>query len=237
MTNGVFNPEPVAEHVDDNQDGSDYKKRYEDSQVFIDQLKRETAEMRERLAQKEVEAEAARLIEEARLKAATTVPPSFEAKPASNEPAKSVDTDDLVERVIEAQRKRQDQDTATKNAQAATEKLVEVFGTEAAANKAVRDRAASLGVGVDFLLSAAQKSPTAFYELMNLGDKAPTAQLAPRGDVNTVALKNHAPGAVKPGTPEYYEQLRKELGDTAFYTPKIQNQRMKDMMAYHGART
>lgn len=237
MTNGVFNNEPVVDEPADQQDGVDYKKRYEDSQAFIAQLKQETAEMREVVRQKEIEAEAQRILEEAQRKAASTPPAPQEATPASREPAKSeITPEDLVERVLEEQQNRAAKAQAEANALAATERLVDVYGTEQAANKAVRERAQALGVGVEFLLQAAQKSPIAFYELMELEKAAPINQPAPRSDVNTAALKNHAPGAVKPGTPEYYDALRKEIGDVEFYKPKIQQQRMKDMQAYYASK-
>lgn len=231
MTDGVFNNEPPAENTPaDPQIDPAIQKRLMDKDAFIEQLERENAEMREAVRQAELDREAKRVLEEARK--AATPPPSREAPQAAQEPAKSVDPDELVERVLEAQEKRTAAAQAKANAQAAADKLVELFGTEDAANKVVRERAAELGVGTDFLLSTAQRSPAAFFELMKI-DEAPKNAPAPRNDVNPAALKNHAPGAVKPGTPEYYEQLRKEIGNTAFYTPKIQQQRFKDLQAYY----
>jgi hypothetical protein len=236
MTNGVFNNESPSPDTDDNQvDPQVLQKRFEDSQTYIKQLETEAAERNEALRKLEIEAEAQRLIKEAQTKAAATPPPSQEATPASREPAKSVDTDELVERVLQEQQKRTAAGQAEANAKAATDRLVETFGSEAAANKAVRDRAEALGVGTDFLLSAAQRSPSAFFELMKLEGLQARNAPAPRSDVNSVALKTHAPG-VKPGTPEYYEELRKTMG-ADFYTPKVQQQRFKDMQAYYAGKT
>ena len=232
MTDGVFNDAPpVVAPVDQLPDAA-LQKRFDDSQAYIKQLETEAAEQREAIRAREVSAEAERLLAEARRTA--TPPPSREATPASQEPARPLSEDELVERVLKAQAERQAVSVQAANAKAVAEHLTELYGSEQAANKIVNDRAQELGVGVDFLLSTAKQSPTAFYDLMKL-QTAPRQEAAPRGDVNPAALKTNAPG-VKPGTPEYYEQLRLELGNAAFFTPKIQQQRFKDMQALAAAK-
>lgn len=222
MTDGVFNAEPPAGDQPVTPDNAALESRLQAKDAYISQLERETAEMRAELARKEA---AERILEEAR-KAAINPPPSVEAKPAATEPAKPIDEADLVERVLKAQSERQLEATRAANARTVADKLVEIHGTEDAANKYVRARAQELGVGVEFLLDTAKQSPNAFYELVKI-DLAPTQQPAPRGDVNAAALKTNAPG-VKEGTNAWYEKLRDEIGPTAFYTPKIQQQRMRD---------
>lgn len=232
MTDGVFKEAPLDAGADDQQLDPVIAKRLADKDAYIAQLEREAEEKLEAIREKETELEAARILKEAQKNAIPA--PSPEAKPAAVEPAKPLNEDELVERVLKAQEQRTAEAKATANAQAVVERLTELYGSEAAANKVVNDRAKALGVGVDFLLSTAKTSPTAFYDLMQL-ETAPKHSPAPKGDVNPTALKTHAPG-VKQGTPEYYEALRKEIGDAAFYTPKIQQQRFKDMQAYHAAR-
>lgn len=232
MTDGVFNDAPPAAAPVDQLPDAALQKRFDDSQAYIKQLETEAAEQREAIRAREVSAEAERLLAEARRTA--TPPPSTEAKPAAVEPARPLSEDELVERVLKAQADRQAVSVQAANAKAVAEHLTELYGSEQAANKIVNDRAQELGVGVDFLLSTAKQSPTAFYDLMKL-QTAPRQDAAPRGDVNPAALKTNAPG-VKPGTPEYYEQLRLELGNAAFFTPKIQQQRFKDMQALAAAK-
>lgn len=236
MTNGVFNNEDPAPAADNQEviDPEVLRKRFNDSQAYIKQLEAEAREKEEALRQFEIEKRALEIMTEAQRKAAANPPPSKEATPASQEPAKSVDPDELVERVLKAQEQRTAKERAKANEQEAAERLVEIFGDSNNANKAVKARAAELGIGVDFLLSTAQSSPGAFYELMKLDGQKPSNSPAPRSDVNPVALKTHAPG-VKDGTPEYYDQLRKDIGDAAFFTPKIQQQRFKDMQKYYAA--
>ena len=200
------------------------QERLANKDAFINQLQEELAGVRDALAAKDVEVEAQRLLREAR--EAANPAPSREATPASREPAKPLDEDQLVERVIKAQEQRVAAERSQANAKAVGERLVELYGSPDAANKLVADRAAELGVSIVYLQETASKSPNAFYELMKL-ETAPKQSPAPRGDINPVALQTHAPG-VKEGTAAYYEKLRLEIGDTNFYKPKIQQARFKD---------
>jgi 23S rRNA G2069 N7-methylase RlmK/C1962 C5-methylase RlmI len=221
MTDGFITPpvEPEAVTPPD-----PVQERLANKDAFINQLQEELAGVREALKAKDVEVEAQRLLREAR-EAANPAPPK-EATPASKEPAKPLNEDELVERVIKAQEQRVATARAEANAKAVGERLVELYGSPDAVNKLVADRATELGVSVQYLQDTASKSPNAFYELMKL-ETAPKQAAAPRGDVNPAALTNHAPG-VKEGSNAYYEKLRLQIGDVAYYKPKIQQQRFKD---------
>lgn len=223
MTNGVFKddaapaPEPTPE-IDPN-----IAKRLEDKDAFIAQLQAETAEMRAELARK---AALEDMLEEARRNAAKPPErPDGEGKQPAPEPQKPLNEDELVERVLKAQEAKTQEAKAKANVDAAAARLIELFGTEEAAAKIVADRASELGIGVKFLMDTAKQSPDAFYKLMEL-QTAPKQAPAPNSNVNPQALALHASG-VKEGTNAYYEKLRQDMG-AAFYTPKIQQQRMKD---------
>jgi hypothetical protein len=222
MTDGFITPatEPVATPTPDQV----IQERLANKDAFINQLQEELAGVRDALAAKDVEVEAQRLLREAR--EAANPAPAREATPASREPAKPLNEDELVERVIKAQEQRVAAERSQANAKAVGARLVELYGSPDAANKLVADRAAELGVSIAYLQETASKSPNAFYELMKL-QTAPKQAAAPHGNVNAAALQNHAPGA-KEGTAAYYEQLRLQIGDIAYYKPKIQQQRMKD---------
>lgn len=231
MTNGVFNGEQPQSQIQEapqtpapaTPDVSLFEKRLQDKDAFIGQIQNENAEMRQRLA----ELEAERRLEEARHRAANP-PPSPSAHKAVDEPAKpEINPDELVERVLEAQERKTKKAQAEANIAAVSARLVETFGSESAASAYVQERAQALGVGVSFLQDAAASSPNAFYELIKLEAQKPSATPAPRSEVNPAALQKHAPG-VKEGTHAYYENLRKQIGDAAFYTPKIQQQRFAD---------
>lgn len=221
MTDG-FIPSQTPPAGDPQPDGQPDRLAAKDA--FINQLQDELAGMREALQAKDVEVEAQRILREAR--EAANPPTPKEATPASKEPASPPDEDALVERVIKAQEARIAEQRAQTNGQAVADRLMELYGSQEAINKIVADRAAELGVGIQFLKDAAAKSPNAFYDLMKL-ETAPKQSPAPRGDINPAALQTHAPG-VKEGTNAYYEKLRLEIGDIAYYKPKIQQQRFKD---------
>ena len=218
MTDGFISTPPAGDPPAEDQS------RLAAKDAFIETLKEELAGMRDALAAKDIEVEAQRLLREAR--EAANPPTPQEAKPAAREPASPPNEDALVERVIKAQEERIARERATTNGRAVAERLIELSGSEEAVNKIVADRAAELGVGIQFLQDAASKSPNAFYDLMKL-ETAPKQSLAPRGDINPAALQNHAPG-VKEGTNAYYEQMRRQIGDVAYYKPNIQQQRFKD---------
>lgn len=224
MTNGVFKTDEQAPEAPKTPEiDPAIAKRLEDKDAYIAQLQGETAEMRAELSRK---ANLEEMLEEARRNAAKPPErPADEGKQPASEPHKPLNEDELVERVIKAQEARTQEHQAKANVDLAAARLIELFGTEEAAAKVVADRASELNIGVKFLMDTAKQSPEAFYELMKL-QTAPKQALAPNSNVNAAALAAHAPG-VKEGTHAYYEKLRSELG-SAFYTPKIQNQRMKD---------
>lgn len=223
MTDGFITPPADSTVATPTQDQV-IQERLANKDAFINQLQEEAAGLREALAAKDVEVEAQRLLREAR-EAANPAPPR-EAKPASQEPAKPLNEDELVERVIKAQAQRVASERAAANAKAVSGRLIELYGSTETVNKLVADRAVELNVSIEYLQETAAKSPNAFYELMKL-ETAPKQAAAPRGDVNAVALQTHAPG-VKEGTNAYYEKLRLEIGDIAYYKPNIQQQRFKD---------
>lgn len=231
MTDGVFKEAapavetPITPVVDN----SAFEARLQAKDTFIAQLERENAEMRAEVAQA---AQVEQLLREAREKAANPAP-APEAKPASAGPANPLNEDELVDRVLKAQEQRNAQASAKANAQSVVNRMTELYGSFEAAEKIVQARASELEVDVNYLMSTASQSPKAFFDLMKL-ETAPKPQAAPRNDINTAALASHAPG-VKPGTPEFWEAEKTRLGLTAFYTPKIQQARMKDLQAYYRA--
>lgn len=226
MTTGVFENAPATESVDDvaqlKAQVELLTKRITDKDTFINQLETETAEMRAAIEKTKTVEE---LLAEVRKQPAPTPVSPPVAKPATVEEPNEDDLVARVEKALEAKTHKQRQDA---NAKAVEAHLVGAFGSEEAAAKAVAERAAALGVGVQFLLETAKQSPDAFYELVKV--EGPKQNRAPQSEINTAALKQHAPGAPKEGTDAYYRNLRKEVGDAAYFSPKIQNQRMKDAL-------
>lgn len=223
MTDGVFTPPaPPATEPPATPDLSVLSQRLNDKDAFIEQLKAENAALREASENAKTVQE---ILEEARKTAAPAPVAPEPAKPAATEKPQGLDPDDLVERVEKALAAKAANQSATANAKVVNDFLIEKFGTVEAASKAVADRAAELNLDVQDLLETAKKSPNAFYELVKV--EGPKQMQAPRSEFRTEGLAQHGSGP-KEGTNAYYEQLRQELGDIKFFSPKIQNQRMKD---------
>ena len=140
--------------------------------------------------------------------------------------------EDLVQRIREVTSEATRAEKIAQNTEEVAIRLVEVFGSEEAANHAITVKARELGVSVEFLQSTAIQSPKAFYAQIGLDALTPTPQSSPRttGSILTEALENNHRGP-KPGTYSYYQEILKTKGSTAYFDPKVQNQLMKDAFA------
>ena len=194
-------------------------KAYAHAQTFIDQLKDENGQFREGL-QNDVRSQEQRALQQ------PVTPPSPVQDP--NPQLQRASQEDLVDRIREVTRLDREQEKQRTNVEQVTNKLTETFGTEQAANEAVKARAQELGVSMKFLLDAAAASPAAFYAQMNL-DVKPRQMQAPSGQINTQALSQNSAGVAKPGTYAFYEDLRKSNAKL-YNTPKVQLEMHKHAM-------
>lgn len=221
MTNPIFSDSlednlenPLADYVGEGRKYSnvaDLVKGYENGQVHIARIEQENREYREKL-QADIDAQRARL----------NTPPSQEPNQQAPQADQRANEQDLVERIREVNRQDRVAEKQANNLEAATNKLIETFGDAEAAKERVKTRAAELGVSVKFLMDSAAQSPAAFFATMEL-EKAPRPQAAPRGNVNPAALSTLTPGAAKPGTYAYFEELR-QTNPKLYNSPKVQLQ-------------
>lgn len=189
----------------------------------IKDREREASELRQALK----DAETAR---DLALQAAATRTPQSERPPAEPQPAApapNLTDEDLAARIRAITENDSTKQREQRNAQEVTDKLIEIYGTEAKANEVVNAKARELGVPVSFFLDTAKQSPKAFYVQLGVDVKAQPTPNAPHSDVSAVALGDTRTGA-KPGTYAWYEEIRKNEGNTVYFSPKIQNQLMKD---------
>ncbi len=196
-------------------DPNELAKAYANADAFIEQLKRENAELK---AQQELAARKAPIDPAPQPKEPDPAPVS--AKPAVN------GGDDLAERIrAEIERNNAVKAQQTNLEQAVTA-LVQKVGSEQAANEMVRAKAAELGVSVDFLKSTAATSPKGFLKLVGVEDEQAPVTNTPgiRREVNTAALANTNSSAVsKPGTWAYFEKIRRE-NPNLYFSPRIQKE-------------
>lgn len=186
---------------------------------FIEQLKQENAEMRERM----------RSLEEANTKSRTLEEVLNELKQArggeegNQSPATSEDILELIDQRLKSH------DTTKQrmaNRHKATSQLMEKFGNdEAKARDYLKSEAGRLGLSTAQLAELSETSPDAFSRLLNLNPSSRGGGPNIRSEYNTEA---RIEGKVR--NKAYYDNLRKELGQK-FYDPDIQVQRFKDAQA------
>lgn len=113
--------------------------------------------------------------------------------------------------------------TANQNLAAANTAMVKQFGSVEKATEVFKSKAEAIGMSSSDLKALAAKSPSAFFHLVDIkpeGDPS-NKQIVDLQDnqVNSAVLPQSTPGA-KPGTAEYYNQLRREMGNQKFFADK-----------------
>lgn len=126
-------------------------------------------------------------------------------------------TDKLEALVASVMTKKEQERTANQNISAANADMVKVAGSLEKAAELMRSKASELHMSVDELKAIASKSPTAFGQLMGLNGAKPAVALdSITQRVNPAALSANN-GQPKKGTAAYYNNLRKEIGNQAFF--------------------
>lgn len=189
-----------------------------EKEAFIERLKLEKKQVLDDLASRMKLEEIATLIDKASETRSQPLP-NHGGEPSQSAPAL---TQEDIERFIENKMQR-DTETKTKtsNLSQVQEKLQSLYGPNFAT--IVQQKASELGVGTDFLTDLAAKQPKAFYRLLGVEDRQPQRDMfAPPSTV-------FVPSTVNTGqTWSYYEKLRKDK-PTEYYSPKVQNDMMKQL--------
>lgn len=203
----------------------DLAKAYQHADTTIASRTRELQEMREELN--------LRLDTEEVLKRARANPEPVDNAPQGKQPAVAatpLSNEDLAARIREVTQADQAAANYRANVENVAVKLVEIYGTEAQANEAVKKRADELGVSIKYLQDAAATSPKAFFVQMGLEASPKPVNPAPaRSDVNPTAFSNNS-GAAKPGTYLWYENLRK-TDAKKYFSREVQLQIHRDAAA------
>lgn len=232
MTDDVFTTETPAPAPTTDLVGPDKKfKTVEDlargkaeADAYIENLKREQAELRAELAKAtKTDEELAAL--RAELNALRTATPQGSRE--QTVPALTVDSvKSLVEQTItQAERNR----TAQQNVQAANAEMVRVHGTLEKAAEAVKARAAEVGMSLEAIKAIAASSPTAFAKIMGNEQAKSVAPLNP----NRVAPERTpslTPNDTTPGTKAYFDNIQK-TDRNAYFSPRVQQEIWKAVKA------
>lgn len=114
---------------------------------------------------------------------------------------------------------------AEANLNTANEAIVQKYGQGKGA-EAIAQKAQELNLSVDQMISTAQQSPQAFFNLMGMTVEktVETTGVAPASTVNSDALAHTAqPTTGKPGTKEYFDAIKKS-NPREYWSPKVQGQ-------------
>ena len=184
-------------------------KSYAHVESFAETLKRENAELREKLDRTEANTNNQNNNSQ---NGQEPLPGSQTNNPeAPNKNSSTPNNDDYRSQIREEVRALNDEERATTNLNTAVARLVELTGSEDAAAQSIRKKAQELGVTVDWLKDAASRSPNAFFTTIgisagsqqNRSTPAPNNEYRPNADTNA---KNF----------EYFDKLRKDDPKTYF---------------------
>ena len=198
-------------------------KRLKDKDDYIEQLKSETAEMRATLAKQDNAAQELDTLREELLRLKEQSKLSTQARGNTSSALSETDIENLVAKALTKQEATR---TATENIREANRLVVEAYGSEEAARAALDAKSAETKLSVNDLKEIAARSPSAFLSIVG-ATSSPASKVTNfdhKSTVNTAALSQLSGGAIKPGSKAYFDNLRKELGNSKFFTPDIQNQ-------------
>lgn len=187
-----------------------------ESDLFIEQLKRENAELRNDNATRIKYEEFLDRVERANLSNDTDNQGGNE-QTGQLSAMKPEELEQLLERKL---RERDARNTATQNLTQVQNKLRETLGPNFA--QRVKEQAQSLGVTTEFLNNLAATQPRAFYRMLGLDteQRSNTSSMSPpRSQVNAETFN---PGVKTKGW-THYEEIRKN-NKSLYFSPKIQNE-------------
>lgn len=192
-----------------------------EADAFIEQLKREAAEMRDALERSQSATDTNETLKAMLEQLAAS------KENESDNPAPAFSPEELS-KLVEAKVNEIDQSRGRRaNRERANAELLKRFNNNTeTARKYVEEQAQRLSMTVEQLGEMAETSPEAYTRLLGI---APT----PKPSASPLSVRSAGPINDEPSqvrNAEYYRQLRKQLGPK-FYDPKIQQQRMRDAEA------
>lgn len=205
----------------------DLAKSKREADTFIETLKRENKEMRDSLGKAATSDETNKLLKDIMAK---LVPASdVDSDEGNQPPGKSLTQEDIVNMVQGTIKQNEDARTKVSNRTQANFAVLQHFGgDEGKAKAAIANKAGELGLSREQLAAMAETTPQVFLTVMGV---SPRTAPATRGGLPLDKSRNpEAPlgpdGVVR--NFNYYKKLRKDVGDSKFYQPRIQQQMIKD---------
>ncbi|MGD9276924.1 MAG: hypothetical protein PVJ67_07165 [Candidatus Pacearchaeota archaeon] len=198
----------------------DLAKGKAEADEFIEQLKRENAEMREDLSEFQKKLDKATSVEEAldSLKRGTE---------ANSQNQESIDPETLAKLIDSRLDSRTQAEKQAANKQIVETELVKRFGEQAKADAFIASKAQELGTSINQMKAMSSENPTMFFKLMGIdinSDESSNKGVPSGGQYNTEAVKQRVNDAgPQHGTWEYYQSIRKN-NPKQYYSPAVQNE-------------
>lgn len=185
-----------------------------EADLFIEQLKRETREMREELQKRLSLEEFADQFSRKTQQNQNADSSSNESETREDQITQEQRTPQDIEAFLEQKlTEREKSQKAQSNLNSVFEEMEKRYGS--AANKAINERAKELGVNVQFLKGIAESSPKAFLDLFPQRQQSDDFSPPPSA-VNRPASSGNGAKKFKD-----YEKMRKE-NPREYYTPRVQ---------------
>lgn len=221
----VVTPDPVTELVGEGKKFKtveDLAKGKIEADKFINDLKAEMAELRSHLEGQTKLDELKQEIQELRAQR------EGQPKPQTGDALSAADIKALVTKAItDTERSR----SSAQNIQDAQSAVIEKLGTAEKASEFIVTKAKELGVSTEELKGIASRSPTAFLKMLDVTvEPGRSETFVTRGTVTTgTDIKSGS--APKEGTWEYFENIKKTKGVSAYFSPAVQNALHKAVFA------
>lgn len=185
------------------------------SDAFIQQLQEELKGLREAVIKQNNAEENLRTLQTdiAEMKAKQ----NSKADEPSPQTTGELTTEKLEEIVSGVITKQEQSRTANQNLNTANSEMVRQFGSVDKAQEVFKQKAAELNMTLADLKALAAKSPTAFFSIMKLDTTKKTDKKVDlqNSNVNTSVLPIGS--GMKQGTAAYYNSIRRERGNAAFF--------------------
>lgn len=181
-----------------------------EADAFIEQLKREAAELREDLGKSQTLSEVLDSLKK-------------EAQEKGHN-QKPIDEETLAQIVESKLSEKEKQRTVAQNKELVDKALVKKFGDNAKVEEHIKKKSEELGMTVVELKAMANTSPSAFLRLVDVDAKQESSNAVPAGaDHSAEALLSQKPSGIVPGSYNYYKELRKN-DPKKYYSPAVQNE-------------
>lgn len=132
------------------------------------------------------------------------------------------DASDLEALVEQLMTKKEQSRTVEQNISVANDAVVAQFGDKS--SEVVKAKAQELGMSVDRLKEIAAESPTAFLQLIGVGQRKEATKVT-----NPTSIRTENFSQTQDRTFDYYQKMRKE-NKALYYSPKVQRMLMDDRL-------